>query len=117
LPAISLVSHSSLFTAWCNDVEPDLVFAQQVYGLGRGGDVLIAISTSGNAKNVINAVITAKAIGMKALALTGESGEELTRLCDAAIKVPSRETFRVQEYHLPIYHALCEMLEISFFSD
>lgn len=116
LPAISLCCHSALITAWCNDVDPNLVFAQQVYGLGKPGDVLIAISTSGNAENVTNAVITAKTIGLKTIGVTGRLGGKLSKLCDAAIKVPAEETYRIQEYHLPIYHALCAMIEEEFFS-
>ena len=116
LPAISLISHSSLYSALLNDVGCDLVFAQQVYGFGKEGDVLLAISTSGNARNVILAAKTARAFGMKTIALTGRSGGGLAALCDIAVKVPADETAAVQEYHQPVYHALCAMLEAEFFA-
>ncbi len=116
LPAISLTSHSSLYSALLNDVGGDLVFAQQVYGFGKEGDVLLAISTSGNARNVILAAKTARAFGMKTIALTGRSGGGLAALCDIAVKVPADETAVAQEYHLPVYHALCAMLEAEFFT-
>jgi D-sedoheptulose 7-phosphate isomerase len=116
LPAISLTSHVALSTAFLNDVNPHFVFAQQLYGLGNKGDVLIAMSTSGNAKNVINAVIVAKVKGIKVIALTGQDGGSVAKMCDVAIRVSALETYRIQEYHLPIYHALCEMVEKYFFS-
>lgn len=115
LPAISLCGHPAYFTAWCNDVQPDMVFAQQVYALAREHDTLLALSTSGNSQNVVNAVITAKAKGIHTVAMTGTHESRLSDLCDCCIPVPSGETFRVQEYHLPIYHALCAMLEERFF--
>ncbi|HBF39880.1 MAG TPA: phosphoheptose isomerase [Firmicutes bacterium] len=115
LPAISLVSQSALATAFINDVAPDMVFAQQVYGYGRPGDVLIGISTSGNSKNVANAVKIAKSFAIHTIGLTGEKGGLLKNLCDATITVPSGETFKIQEYHLPVYHALCAMIEREFF--
>lgn len=115
LPAISLVSQTSLLTAFANDVDADMIFAQQVYGYGEINDVLIAITTSGNSKNVINAAIIAKALGMNIIGLTGKSGGKLLRYCDVAICVPSDITFRIQEYHLPVYHALCAMVEQEFF--
>lgn len=115
LPAISLVSQSSLSSAFINDVAADMVFAQQVYGYGRTGDILIGISTSGNAHNVINAVKTAKAFGIKIIGMTGETGGMMNDFCDVTIKVPSVDTYKIQEYHLPVYHALCAMLEAEFF--
>jgi len=115
LPAISLTGHVSLSTAFANDVNPDFTFAQQLYGLGNPGDVLIAISTSGNAKNVINAVITAKVKDVGTVGLTGWDGGKLAELCDITIKAPADETYRVQEYHLPVYHALCRIVEERFF--
>ncbi len=115
LPAISLVSHTGLMTAFLNDCDPDLVFAQQVYGYMTTGDTLVALSTSGNSANVVNAVITAKAKGGKAIALSGECGGKLDSLCDEIIKLPSCDTARVQEYTLPVYHTLCAMLEEDFF--
>ena len=115
IPAISLVSQSSLLSAYINDMTPDMAFAQQVFGYGAAGDVLIAISTSGNAKNVVNACKVAGAFGISTIAMTGESGGEMLGLCDVTIRVPASETFRVQEYHLPVYHTLCAMLENELF--
>jgi len=115
LPAISLCAHSSLMTAFNNDVDPDLVFAQQVLGYGTNNDILIAMSTSGNSKNVVHAVKTAKALGLKAIGFTGSSGGQLKKLCDICFCVPSDETYRVQEYHICIYHALCAGIEEYFF--
>lgn len=115
LPAISLVSHSSLSTAFANDVAPDLVFAQQVFGYGNPGDLLIAISTSGRSSNVIKAAKTALAFDLTTIALTGEASSPLSKLCSVSVRVPARETHEVQEYHLMIYHALCAMVESEFF--
>lgn len=115
LPAISLVSQSALAYAFINDVAPDMVFAQQVYGYAKEGDVLIGLSTSGNSKNVVNAIKVAKVFGMKTIGMTGEGGGVMGNLCDTVIKVPAKETYRIQEYHLPIYHALCAMIEAEFF--
>ena len=116
LPAIALPSQMSLLTATANDSDYDLTFAQQVYGLGRPGDALIAISTSGRSKNVCNAVIVAKAFGLKSIALTGQSGGDLATLADIAIKVPSDNVAEIQELHLPVYHWLSTELEAEFFS-
>ena len=116
LRSLALTGSGSLATAFANDVDPDLVFAQQVYGYGRPGDVLWGISTSGNSKNVMHALTVAKARRMYTLGLTGKHGGEMTALCDVCIRVPEKETFKVQELHLPVYHALCRMLEIRFFS-
>lgn len=115
LPAISLVSQSSLAYAYINDVAPDMVFAQQVYGYGKAGDVLVGISTSGNSKNVINAIKVAKTFGLSTIGMTGVKGGVINDLCDVTIKVPAEETFKIQEYHLPVYHALCAMIEMEFF--
>ncbi|MBL7110673.1 MAG: SIS domain-containing protein [Bacteroidales bacterium] len=115
LTAISLVSQSSLTTAIINDESADLVFAQQVIGYGAAGDVLIAISTSGNSKNVLNAVYTARVKGLKVVGLTGEKGGKLKDHCDVSIRVPAGETPRIQELHVPVYHTLCAMLEDYFF--
>ena len=115
IPAISLVSQSSIISAYSNDVAHDMAFAQQVFVYGAAGDVLLCISTSGNARNVVNACKVAKTIGVVSIGLTGESGGELINICDVTIRVPAIETFRVQEYHIPIYHALCAMLEMDFF--
>lgn len=115
LPAMSLVSMSGVLTAFANDVAWETAFAQQVYGLGAAGDVLIALSTSGNSANCVAAAQVAKAKGMKVVALTGADGGKLAALADAAIRVPERETYKVQELHLPVYHALCAALEDRLF--
>src|SRR5437762_13963195 len=115
LAAISLPSQMSLLTATANDGDYDLTFAQQVYGLGRAGDVLLAISTSGKSANVCNAVIVARAFGVKSIALTGKSGGDLAPLADIAIKVPSDIVAEIQELHLPVYHWLSTELEAAFF--
>ena len=117
LPAISLISHPALTTAFGNDVEPSMVYAQQVYGLGQTGDVFLGITTSGNSKNVLNAAKIAKWKGLTVLGMTGTNGGSLRPLCDACVCVPETETFRVQELHLPVYHALCAMLEAEFFAN
>jgi D-sedoheptulose 7-phosphate isomerase len=114
LPAISLVSQISLATAVANDVSADMVFAQQVFGYGRRGDSLLAISTSGNAANVINAVKVARALELKTIALTGEGGT-LKELAEITISVPGGDTARIQEYHMSIYHSLCAALEAEMF--
>ena len=115
LPAISLTSHISLTTAYSNDKEPSAVFAQQLSGLGVKGDTFIAISTSGNSLNCVYACLVAKAKGLNAIAFTGEKDSRLSFLSDVTVKVPQRETFKIQELHLPVYHALCAMLEEEFF--
>ena len=117
LAAVSLPSQVSLITAIANDRDYDMIFAQQVYGLGRPGDVLLGISTSGNSKNVSNAVIVAKAFGLKSIALTGKSGGDLAPLADVAIKVPSDNVAEIQELHLPVYHWLSTELEKTFFTE
>ncbi|OXS53883.1 phosphoheptose isomerase [Cohnella sp. CIP 111063] len=116
LPAMSLVSQSALFTAYCNDVAADMAFAQQVYGYGKEGDVLLGISTSGNSRSVIRALQVARAKGMATIGLTGGTGGAMKALCDAAIIVPYELTPDIQERHLPIYHSLCIMLEEAFFA-
>ena len=116
LPAISLVSQSAILTAFANDVAPEMIYAQLVYGYARENDLLIALSTSGNSKNVVNAVKVAKAIGIKTLSLTGECDSNLSGLSDVTVKVPESETFKVQELHLPIYHYLCAEAEKHFFA-
>lgn len=115
LPAISLSAHTSLMTATINDNDADMVFAQQVYGYAKENDLLIAISTSGNSKNVVNAVKVAKSLGIKTIALTGKTGGELKQLADVTICAPSTETYKIQEYHLPIYHYLCAKVEEEIF--
>ncbi len=115
LMAIALTGHYSLSTAMANDVDGVFCFAQQVVGYGKPGDVFLGISTSGNAENVMYAAVTARAKGMKVVALTGKDGGKLAKFADAAIVVPEKETYKIQEYHLPIYHTLCLMLEAHFY--
>lgn len=115
LPAIALSGHPALSTAFLNDVDGDMIYAQQVCGYGKPGDVLLGISTSGNAKNIDYAVTVAKAKGMKVIGLAGKDGGRLGARADAAVIVPEQETYRIQELHLPVYHALCLMLEEHFF--
>lgn len=115
LPAIALVGEIGLTTAYSNDVAPDLIFAQQILGYGKIGDVFLGISTSGNSQNIIYASEMAKAKGMYVIGLTGSTGGKLAGICDVCIKVPEVETYKVQELHLPIYHALCMELEKYFF--
>jgi D-sedoheptulose 7-phosphate isomerase len=116
LPAISLTSHMSLITAYINDVSPDMIYAQQVYGYGRPGDALLGISTSGNARNVLRAVQVARAVGVRTIGLTGESGGAILPYCDVAVRVPLTNTAQVQERHQAIYHAVCQALEETFFA-
>ena len=115
LMAIPLVAHEALSTAYINDVDGYGVFAQQMLGFGRPGDVFLAISTSGNSKNVMNATVVARALGVKIIGLTGEKGGELAEVADVIVKAPSSETYMIQELHLPIYHCWCLMLEERFF--
>lgn len=115
LPAISLTGHSSLTTAFMNDSEPELIFAQQVNGYGKEGDVYMGISTSGNSRNVLYAAVAAKAKRMKVIGLTGMRENRLMKYTDVCIRVPESETFKIQELHLPVYHCLCLMLEDKFF--
>lgn len=117
LPTIALDGHVALTTAYMNDCEPLLCFAQQVNGYGKEGDVFLGISTSGNSKNILYAAVVAKAKGMKVVALTGAKDSKLSQIADVTIKAPETRTYRIQEYHLPIYHCLCLMLEERFFGD
>ncbi len=117
LPAISLPANTALITAVCNDIDPDLMFAQQIAGYGKAGDVLLAISCSGNSQDVVDAVITARAKGMTVIGLTGESGGRLISHCDILINVPGKKTSYVQELHLPVYHAICRMVEDAVFGN
>lgn len=117
LPAIPLPSITAAFTASINDMDPSMVYAQLLNGLGQKGDLLVAISTSGNAKNVNCAAELARAKGMTVLSLTGEDGGALKALADISIRVPARETYRVQEYHLPVYHYLCAEVEREMFGN
>lgn len=115
LMAIPLVAHEALTTAYINDVDGLGVFAQQLFGFGREGDVFLGISTSGNSKNVMSATVVARALGIKVIGLTGAGGGELATVADVCVKVPETETYMIQEYHLPIYHCWCLMLEDKFF--
>ncbi len=116
LPAIALGNHSALNTAYMNDVDSSLIYAQQVNGYGKKGDIFMGISTSGNAENVMYAAVTAKAKGMKVIALCGKDGGNISKIADCAIIVPCMVTYMIQEYHLPIYHCICLMLEDKFFA-
>lgn len=116
LPAICLTGHSALTTAFMNDANADLVFAQQVNGYGKPGDVYLGISTSGNSKNVLYAAVTAKSKGLKVIGLTGAKESKLMKFADVCIRVPETETYKIQELHLPVYHCLCLMLEERFFA-
>lgn len=117
LMAIPLVAHEALSTAYINDVDGLGVFAQQLYGFGRPGDVFLGISTSGNSKNVLSATVVARALGIKVIGLTGGKGGELASVADVVVKVPETETYMIQELHLPVYHCLCLMLEERFFGE
>lgn len=116
LPAIALDGHPALSTAYMNDCEPLLCFAQQINGYGKPGDVFLGISTSGNSKNMLFAATTAHAKGMKVIGLTGAKDSKLMDMSDVCIKAPQTETYMIQELHLPIYHCLCLMLEDKFFA-
>ncbi len=115
LMAIPLVAHEALTTAYINDVDGLGVFAQQLYGYGNRGDIFLGISTSGNSKNILNATVVARAMGIKVLGLTGGTGGELAQVSDVSVIVPENETYKIQELHLPIYHCWCHMLEAHFF--
>ena len=117
LPAVNLCESQSLLTAFCNDVNPEYMFAQQVFGLGKKGDVLIALSTSGNAKNANHAARIAKAMGITVIGMTGEKSSALEINSSVCIKAPSTVTYQIQEMHLPIYHAICDAVEDYFFSE
>lgn len=117
LPAIALTQHGALSTAFLNDVDPAMVFAQQVYGYGQGGDVFLGLSTSGNSANVVLAAKVAAAKGMKVITMTGRNGGKLKELSDVCMIVPAQVTADIQEYHIPVYHTLCAMLEEHFFPD
>ena len=114
LPVISLCAHTALMTAYSNDAESSLVFAQQVYAYAGSGDVLLCFSTSGNSSNVIFAAETAIAADMKVISVTGERISPLRRFSDVCINLPESETFKVQELTLPVYHCLAAMIEDRF---
>ena len=117
LPAISLPSQSAALTAFINDVDPSMAYAQLLYGYARAEDLFIGISTSGNSENVVNAALVAKAIGIKSIALTGERDSALSEISDVTIRVPETETYKIQELHLPVYHYLCAKVEEYFFGE
>lgn len=115
LPAISLPSQSAILSAYINDVRPEMMYAQLVYGYAKENDLVIGLSTSGNSKNVVKAAEVAKCMGAKTLSMTGEKESKLSELSDITIRVPSTETYKIQEYHLPIYHYLCMEVEKVMF--
>ena len=115
IPAISLPSLTAVSTAFINDVAPDMLYAQLVYAFGRTNDLVIGLSTSGNSKNVVNALKVAKVKGLKTIGLTGAKPCLMDEICDVVIKVPETETYKIQEYHLPVYHYLCAALEAELF--
>jgi D-sedoheptulose 7-phosphate isomerase len=113
--AISLLSHPSFISAYSNDVDSEYIFAQQLFVLASSSDVLVVFSTSGNSKNVYRALQIAEILGLKTILITGANGGKCAQIANCSIKVPVNETFRIQEYHLPIYHSLCAMLEEHFY--
>ena len=115
LRAISLSAHTAFMSAFINDVEPSMVYAQMLYGYAQPNDVFIGLTTSGNSANVVNAAMLAKAIGLETVALTGKNGGTLSEICDVTIRVPETETYKVQELHLPVYHYICAEVEKHFF--
>lgn len=115
LPAISLPSQIGVLSAFINDVEPDMLYAQLVYGYAKENDLVIGLSTSGNSKNIVNAVEVANAVGAKTLSLTGAKESKLSAISTVTVKVPETETYKIQEYHLPVYHYLCAGAEKYFF--
>lgn len=115
LPAVALTNLNAVNTAFCNDVDPNLIYAQAVMGLGKKGDILVCMSTSGNAVNANAAAKVGKALGLTVIGLTGQGGGKLSEVADLCIKVPERETFKIQELHLPVYHYLCAATEAHFF--
>lgn len=115
LPAISLPSQCGILSAFVNDVDPEMMYAQLVYGYGKEGDLLIGLSTSGNSKNVVKAVEVAKCLGVKTLSITGSRDSKLSELSDVTIRVPETETYKIQELHLPVYHYLCAEVEKAMF--
>lgn len=115
LPAVNLCESQALLSAFCNDVDPEYIYAQQVFGLGKKGDVFIGLSTSGNAKNVNLAANIAKALGLTIIGMTGQRDSKLSENSDICIKVPETETYKIQELHLPVYHAICDAVEAEFF--
>lgn len=117
LPAISLPSQCAILSAFINDVDLDMMYAQLVYGYAKPEDLVIGLSTSGNSKNIVNAIEVAKCMGTKTLSMTGKADSRMSELSDVTIKVPETETYKVQEYHLPVYHYLCAEVEKTFFAE
>ena len=117
VPAINLCSQTAILTAYINDVDPDFVYAQLVYGYAKENDMLLCLSTSGNSKNVVNAAKMARVLGIKTCAITGQKENMLSQICDVCVCVPETETYKVQELTLPVYHHLCAMLEIKLFGE
>jgi D-sedoheptulose 7-phosphate isomerase len=117
LPAISLSAHTALVSAVTNDIGADYSFAQQVAGYGKEGDVLLAVSTSGNSRNVTDALITARALNLKTIGLTGMTGGMMRQYCEILICIPAEGTSKIQEYHLPVYHTICKVVEQKFFGN
>lgn len=115
LPAISLPSQSAILSAFINDVDPEMMYAQLVYGYAKKEDLVIGLSTSGNSKNVVNAIEVARCMGVKTLSLTGQKESKMSELSDVTIRVPETETYKIQEYHLPVYHYLCAEVEKQMF--
>ncbi len=115
LPAISLPSQCAILSAFINDVDPEMMYAQLVYGYAKPEDLVIGLSTSGNSKNVVNAIEVANCMGVKTLSMTGKAESKMSQMSDVTIKVPETETYKVQEYHLPVYHYLCAEVEKVFF--
>ena len=115
LPAISLPSQSAILSAFMNDVNPEMIYAQLVYGYANEEDLIIGLSTSGNSVNVVNAIKVAKCLGASTLSMTGSRESKLSDLSDVSIRVPAEETYKIQEYHLPVYHYLCAEVEKYFF--
>lgn len=115
LPAISLPSQSAILSAFINDVDPEMMYAQLVYGYAKKEDLVIGLSTSGNSKNVVNAIEVARCMGIKTLSLTGQKESKMSELSDVTIRVPETETYKIQEYHLPVYHYLCAEVEKQMF--
>ena len=115
LPAISLPSQSAILSAFMNDVNPEMIYAQLVYGYANEKDLIIGLSTSGNSVNVVNAIKVAKCLGARTLSMTGSRESKLSDLSDVSIRVPAEETYKIQEYHLPVYHYLCAEVEKYFY--
>lgn len=115
LPAISLPSQSAILSAFANDADPELIYAQLVYGYAKPEDMFVGLSTSGNSANVVQAARIAKALGLKTAAMTGQKKSKLSEICDITIKVPETETYKIQELHLPVYHDICAKVEKNFF--